>query len=489
MLLISNKISPFGELIKKIKIAEYRLKMRFPTKPFANGNLAFKPSPLQPVLPLIPDVLPTKDQDKSKFVSFELKVRAGQAAGSTTYKKFVRVFEEGTPQQWIDLVRDVEEIWIQNSINGPTDRMATIHAILKGESLTAFEVALEDARVDPAPNAVAPLALTVAHIGLAMDAVAAAVFPHRALEIQRLWMNRGMKKPMDLSTRKTAAAITRINNALPLFPLGTPEAKFSDQELVGLLEWSLPQAWRKKFDLDGYIPTLGTKAKLILECEAIERNESAKDNKRSNDNDNNKKFKKNKFDKSRGATPKDDRFVNGSFFCKNCGPNRTHVTSKCWYLKNKLQRASAKEFDNNQDIKKQDRPFSRRTFKKEVNSLARKAGKKKALGLYAAALKRQQTKESDKNKKNKKNNESDDSSESSGSVSIHNLEKPIPRKKVYDKVVNESDKTNKTNKKKEDSMSDDDYAFLDNVNKMQIADDYEMVDSNDDVVSLNDDDL
>ena len=177
------------------------------------------------------------------------------------------------------------------------------------------------------------------------------------------------------------------------------------------------------------------------------------------------------------------------FFCKNCGPNRTHVTSKCWYLKNKLQRASAKEFDNNQDIKKQDRPFSRRTFKKEVNSLARKAGKKKALGLYAAALKRQQTKESDKNKKNKKNNESDDSSESSGSVSIHNLEKPIPRKKAYDKVVNKSDKTNKTNKKKEDSMSDDDYAFLDNVNKMQIADDYEMVDSNDDVVSLNDDDL
>jgi hypothetical protein len=43
-----------------------------------------KPSPLQPVLPLLPEVLPMKDQDKAKFISFKLKLRAGQPAGSTT---------------------------------------------------------------------------------------------------------------------------------------------------------------------------------------------------------------------------------------------------------------------------------------------------------------------------------------------------------------------------------------------------------------------
>jgi hypothetical protein len=36
----------------------------------------------------------------------------------------------------------------------------------------------------------------------------------------------------------------------------------------------------------------------------------------------------------------------------------------------------------------------RRTFHKEVNTLACKAGKKRVLGLYAAALKREQDKES-----------------------------------------------------------------------------------------------
>jgi hypothetical protein len=34
-------------------------------------------------------------------------------------------------------------------------------------------------------------------------------------------MNRRMFKPAELTTRQTAATITRLNNALPLFPLGT----------------------------------------------------------------------------------------------------------------------------------------------------------------------------------------------------------------------------------------------------------------------------
>jgi hypothetical protein len=117
--------------------------MRFPTKrtTFSSHGRKLKPSPLQPVLPLLSEVLPTKDQDTAKFILFELKSRAGQPAGSTTYKKFVRVFEEGTPQQWINLIRDVEEIWMQNSVNRLSDKTLTIRALLKGESLTAFDTA------------------------------------------------------------------------------------------------------------------------------------------------------------------------------------------------------------------------------------------------------------------------------------------------------------------------------------------------------------
>jgi hypothetical protein len=75
-----------------MKIRTYQEEMRFPLKKtnFSCHGGKLKPLPLQPVLPISPEVLPRKDQDKLKFINFELKSYAGQPAGSTTYK----VFEE-----------------------------------------------------------------------------------------------------------------------------------------------------------------------------------------------------------------------------------------------------------------------------------------------------------------------------------------------------------------------------------------------------------
>ena len=80
-----------------------------------------------------------------------------------------------------------------------------------------------------------------------------------------------------MSTRQTAAAIARINNFLPLFPGASDDDKFSPEELVELLEFCIPQSWRTKFDLDGYIPTEHDKARLIAECERLERHEGETD--------------------------------------------------------------------------------------------------------------------------------------------------------------------------------------------------------------------
>jgi hypothetical protein len=52
----------------------------------------------------------------------------------------------------MDVLTGQKEIGKQNSVNGATDCAATISAILKGDSLMAFETAMEDARVDPDPE-------------------------------------------------------------------------------------------------------------------------------------------------------------------------------------------------------------------------------------------------------------------------------------------------------------------------------------------------
>jgi hypothetical protein len=284
---------------------------------------------LQPVLPLVQDKTDKTVDDKTQQVIIELKARVGQANDKTKYKKTINKFEEGTPQQWIDTLKALDEVWMQNSITTGNDRAATVRALVKGESLTSFETALSDARTtedgteEPA---------TADHVTTALGAVTNTVFPHRALETQKLWMNRRMFKPADLTTRQTAAAINRLNNALPLFPTGTENSKFSDVEVVGLLEWSLPPAWRAKFDLDGYVPTLHPKMQLIEACEAIERNLFIETNKSKHNKREKKGKQKNKHEKGGFAHGKSERSKPSMFYCSEHGNNPTHATADCYTL-------------------------------------------------------------------------------------------------------------------------------------------------------------
>ena len=175
------------------------------------------------------------------------------------------------------------KVWTQNNITDPTDRKAIVKAVLRGESLTTFEAAISDRMVDDDGKAVA---LTTGMVNEALAEVTKTIFPHRALEIQKQWMRKSMKKPADLSARTTAAALARINSCLPLFPGGSDTSMFTPEEMVEILECSLPYSWRQKFNFDGYIPTDGARAQFITQHEAIERNE-----------DTSKYFKKDKKDK------------------------------------------------------------------------------------------------------------------------------------------------------------------------------------------------
>ena len=84
-----------------------------------------------------------------------------------------------------------------------------------------------------------------------------------------------MRKPADLSFRRMMTAVTCINNHIPYFPGATDLDKFLEAEIIELLEWSIPQKWRTKFDFEGFIPSLYTRAHSLRSCEAIERNETS----------------------------------------------------------------------------------------------------------------------------------------------------------------------------------------------------------------------
>ena len=208
----------------------------------------------EPSLPLIEEKI--GEVDKAELVTFTLKSKRGGAANSPTYKLSVRRFEEGTPLDFITLLKSLIEIWTQNSLDSGSDRLATVRTLLRGEALTTFEGAIDASGQNTDAD----------DVNLALGEVKSEVFPHRALEFQKNWMRRRMRKPENLPFRKMAAAVTKLNDHLPFFPDADETDKFSDRDIVEILEWTIPASWRAKFDLDSYIPTDDTKVMLVRHC-------------------------------------------------------------------------------------------------------------------------------------------------------------------------------------------------------------------------------
>jgi hypothetical protein len=157
------KFPLFGSLYKKIKIAQYRLHLTWKKKkeeemcfqkrqaynkktthkfllviPLLSTKLLLDELKDKAVIPPLPTKLLLDElKDKAAYITFTLQVSKGSGPGTLTYRKRIRTFEEGDPQQWMEVITGLKEIWAQNSITKPTDMSNTAMAILKGDKTIA----------------------------------------------------------------------------------------------------------------------------------------------------------------------------------------------------------------------------------------------------------------------------------------------------------------------------------------------------------------
>lgn len=289
---------------RKIPANQTYVTMSIANAGIASGKIVPRPTPGgQPCLTLEP-VSKKEDVDETELVQFSLKVRAGSAANAPVYKRKVARFESGTPAEWIQVLEALDEIFAQNSVVNAQDRENVIRTILRGDSWTAFESSIQEQRLNIVGE---PLPLTVEMINNALKAVTNDVFPHRALINQVNWMKRRMRKPSTMSMRQFVASVSQMNSKLIRFPGATNADIFQPQDLLVVLEFALPDTWRAKFDLAGYIPTDHDKTCLVLEGEQIERalglNKAASTKPKNATKNGSKNKKKNKAQKANGNTP------------------------------------------------------------------------------------------------------------------------------------------------------------------------------------------
>jgi hypothetical protein len=309
--------------------------------------------------PFLTPCLPLEASDKedkkeeSEHVTFRLKVKAGTGSTAPSYKMKVAMFEDGTPQEWIDVLETLEEIWKQNSMVMATDREASIKTILWEDALTAFESSIDDSRAqdEDADDNASDIVLDNAMIDAALTDVSKNIFPHRrALEIQKLWMWRAVCKPKEMTVHKLVAIITKMNKSLARFPGVSDDDKFEADDLLKIIEWALPVRWRAKSDLNRYVPSLYDKARLIAEAKAIERSEAVLVKPTKAQETKEKKASKSRAQKK--VQPKHDKSASTEYYCTEHDRNKTHATADCYTIKNRNGNG------NNQAKPNNDRAFS-----------------------------------------------------------------------------------------------------------------------------------
>ena len=261
-------------------------------------------------------------------------------------------------------------------------RLTTVAALVKGATETDDEFA---ARRVTEGNAVRYEIHNVDVIA-GIRAVITALTPNKALQRQKRWMRRNLRKTRDLTVRQFAAHLTRINDEeLPFLPPNfASNQKLAEDEMIDILVTACPKKWsadgdRQNFDplVSGWNATVEflTRQETAAEDEGFEEVKPAAS----------KSSKKAKNDsKSSGGS----KSTGGSKFCHYHGNNPTHDSNNCRTLKKMAESAkkssgggggesknkswNRKAQEGKDKAKKDLASFVRKTIRSELHAFSKK---------------------------------------------------------------------------------------------------------------------
>jgi hypothetical protein len=83
-------------------------------------------------------------------------------------------------------------------------------------------------------------------------------------------MRRYMRKPRTMTTREFSARVNELNGYLKHFPPFDQDQELTEEELLDLLEFGVPNAWQKNMVLQWFDPVIHTPSELVAFCECQE---------------------------------------------------------------------------------------------------------------------------------------------------------------------------------------------------------------------------
>ena len=330
------------------------------------------------VTPAIPLERPEpKEYSSQNFLSNKCYSTPGDA-NSNTYNVSVQYFEEGTPEEWLQLLAAHKRVSQgQNITNGP-GMYNVLSRHLKGSILSKYNTVAQ-----------AHGNQTVEHLKLVMADLTAHVFPSKSYVIQKRYMKKFIKKPRNMKIRALVSRIQELNNYLPSFPpavAGTNPTKLPDDEIKEIIYNALPSSWQVAMTTQGFDYPSEDIKEIIGFCERYEilEEEPIPKKKKSSKKESSKSSSKSKKRKVRFESSSEDSSEESDAdykYCKYHG-KCNHTTEQCKDIKRLITDDKRRKRKGRYNEKRdRDREYKKRRSsnyvkKSEINVLATKKLKK-----------------------------------------------------------------------------------------------------------------
>lgn len=331
-------------------------------------------SKLKPVIPLERPV--PKEFNSKNYLTNKCQSVPGDNT-SSSYSVTVQYFEEGTPEEWLELLAAHKRVCIgQNITNGP-GMYDVLRRHLKGTAVTKYG----NVARDTGPQ-------TIQNFKIVVKELTKYFFPQHAVRIQKRYIRRFIRKPKDMKFRAFVNRVLELNGHLDKFPEETTNVTptiLDNDEIKDILHHACPKSWQDQMTTLGFNFPEKTIEDMIEFCERFEQIEddvipkkkksSRKESSSSLSKKTTRKRKTVSLSSSSSSSDnssEDERFK----WCKYHG-KCAHTTDECEDIErmckeDKKRKRRTRFNDRKRDVKRR----TKYVKKSEVNALAVKKIKK-----------------------------------------------------------------------------------------------------------------
>ena len=321
-----------------------------------------------------------KTLQKDEYLVMKLRSIPSKST-SPVYELNVPYFKDGTPEEWLKFLENFKKVLVGQDLNTGATQFAMARRLLMGDTLSQFEKKIKELKAKAVHEAMEGTAVTdldvetVENLKLCFQAVTVTVLPQKALQTQKRYMRRVLRKPQGMKIRDYFARYLQLNEYLLEFPPFLPGQQLPKDEILEHAEFAIPNSWQKQMVLHGFNTIARTMDDFIEFCERLELSESIyekthiKSQKTTTQTGSNGTTPKGGPGKSNGKNSGTNR-KKADYYCLYHGQNSTHNTDQCKVLKAQAERMANQHKTGGSKYKGKNESDDKKKRKAEFQSFA-----------------------------------------------------------------------------------------------------------------------